>query len=481
MMLEWRKQNTTIKVLAISLALLVVVGLMFLISNLRAAGGLSISTAETAISKLSNAIYEENSYSLKVIANFNNLNDKFEQAKKEGTTYKTLDEMRDMLDLENMRADKTGVLRNVKFNIISRRMITPDHYTFTTEVTAINHKYLMNNFDAKVTAQKNANTDSFAMFNNLFVTLNTSLTKKHMLRDIVKNEPLEFITSTVDIDIVKNTSPFSMFTKWKVEMTPHLYSAIIGYNERDDYDNSNSYLCGYINSSGEVIIDFQYNYASEFDKYGYAVVAKDGKFGIINKANYVIRDFVYVDAKRFGKTLILTKEDNTSEMFYEDVEAGLIQNEEGVEVPKPSQEPSPTPSSMDITTMTDQEIVDYLAPQGINVTPEIIQQMRDQDAALKSSEVQQKVKEVDEALAAMPTPVPSPSPIPYGGKLFVKVKNFVTKLPQLALREVKIAEVSPPNYSIFSKFVWVYIIALSIALLVAIIIRIIVKKREKES
>ena len=50
---------------------------------------------------------------------------------------------------------------------------------------------------------------------------------------------------------------------------------------------------GYVNSSGNVIIDYQYDLALDLNEYGYGAIKKDGKWGCINSKGEFIVDPIY--------------------------------------------------------------------------------------------------------------------------------------------------------------------------------------------
>lgn len=59
-------------------------------------------------------------------------------------------------------------------------------------------------------------------------------------------------------------------------------------------------LYGYMNTDGNLEINYQYDFADDFSE-GLAVVEKDGKYGFIDKEGNVVIDFKYTSASFFSK------------------------------------------------------------------------------------------------------------------------------------------------------------------------------------
>ena len=70
-------------------------------------------------------------------------------------------------------------------------------------------------------------------------------------------------------------------------------------------NDSNKY--GYIDKNGKVVIDFKYDFASEFSE-GLARVKKGEKYGYIDKNGNVVIDFIYDDADNFSDGLARVKQ-----------------------------------------------------------------------------------------------------------------------------------------------------------------------------
>ena len=70
-------------------------------------------------------------------------------------------------------------------------------------------------------------------------------------------------------------------------------------------NDSNKY--GYIDKNGKVVVDFKYDFASEFSE-GLARVKKGEKYGFIDKNGNVVIDFIYDDADNFSDGLARVKQ-----------------------------------------------------------------------------------------------------------------------------------------------------------------------------
>ena len=74
---------------------------------------------------------------------------------------------------------------------------------------------------------------------------------------------------------------------------------------------------GYIDTSGNTVIDFQYDYAGPFEKNGLAKVNKGEKYGFIDKDGNIVVDTAYYYASDFGESgyAIVAAGDDTSRNF----------------------------------------------------------------------------------------------------------------------------------------------------------------------
>lgn len=78
---------------------------------------------------------------------------------------------------------------------------------------------------------------------------------------------------------------------------------------------------GFIDKNGNTVIDFKYDYASDFSE-GLAVVKKDGKYGYIDKNGDAIIDFKYTTTRWFGDGLAFIRSD--SEYGFIDKEGNIV-------------------------------------------------------------------------------------------------------------------------------------------------------------
>lgn len=92
-------------------------------------------------------------------------------------------------------------------------------------------------------------------------------------------------------------------------------NVVIDFQYDKAFDFSEGLACvskndkyGYIDKNGNVIIDFQYSDAHRFSN-GLAYARKNNKYGYINKEGKVIIDFQFDDAFDFSEELALTKKD----------------------------------------------------------------------------------------------------------------------------------------------------------------------------
>ena len=166
--------------------------------------------------------------------------------------------------------------------------------------------------------------DNEALFCYLY-TMNAVYIDKHKGGIDDNFETIAYSNSDSEIKLFSPSSdsylmPFLNKDKWGFKRGEELViDCIYDYLEQDDYFTHNRFgendlapvcknkLFGYINKNGELIIDFQYSDANEFNK-GLAVVRNfKNKEGVIDTDNKVIIDFKYDEVHHFNEDLFVVK------------------------------------------------------------------------------------------------------------------------------------------------------------------------------
>lgn len=94
--------------------------------------------------------------------------------------------------------------------------------------------------------------------------------------------------------ILSEVNPEKGYIKMRVGEEYKFYNLKLEEKKNTDLFNATLYLdkkdgkYGYINKSGEVLVDYTFDDATEQNKYGYSAVKKDGKWGVIDKIGKII-------------------------------------------------------------------------------------------------------------------------------------------------------------------------------------------------
>jgi hypothetical protein len=212
------------------------------------------------------------------------------------------------------------------------------HYNKKNLIKSYSSLFPNNNFYIKLlqyllTFQNNINgpyklfkmsLDDEALFCYLF-TMNAIYIDKHKGGIDDNFERIAYSNSDLDINLFSPSSdsdlmPFLNKDKWGFKRGDELViDCIYDYVEQDDYFTYNRFgendlapvcknkLFGFINKNGELIIDFQYSGANEFNN-GFAVVVNiKNKEGVIDSDNKVIIDFKYDEVHHFNDDLYIVK------------------------------------------------------------------------------------------------------------------------------------------------------------------------------
>ena len=64
---------------------------------------------------------------------------------------------------------------------------------------------------------------------------------------------------------------------------------------------------GFVDKSGNVVVDYQYDEVGEFNEYGFVAVKKDGKWGALNENGEVVAETVFEFADSSGIPFFIGK------------------------------------------------------------------------------------------------------------------------------------------------------------------------------
>lgn len=368
----------------------------------------NVAQAEKALKKAISALNKENASNFNKYVNLNGLEKQAETAKKKGEMNISLSNLKELIDLEKIDKDKTGALRNVSYNIVSSDAIDANTVKITVQINAISYSNLQlqayNQLEKDIEGNKMQGDDALIGVNNFIMSTSSrfigKFDVKSRIRDIIKTQQVPFRTNQIDITMQRAEKV------WRLQADMPFYYAILGYSERDFYDETSAIKYGYVDENNNTVIDFIYNEVQEFNEYGIAIV-KDEDYGFINTKGDVVLALQYAKIER-----------NSDGGFN-------LTDKEG-------------------------ETTSVNASGQVATSPQEVKELQESyEEAIKSmpeyAEVLQKALEELNATTTTPTPR---SDI----KLFAAAKDFTENLPEATPLVMKKAGKAPRNYSVFKSF-----------------------------
>ena len=182
------------------------------------------------------------------------------------------------------------------------------------------------NSDIAIAIKEDASLEYIDLLTRKVINFNDS--KKYTYSDgIVLEEDYDFTDKKTKYTVITPKEILGSFT----DIKPYNDIYVNGYMKIIVSDGKYNY----VDKKGKIISNNEYENASDFDKYGFAIVSKDNKKGIINKnGNEIIplkyADITFLDDKLFDSIYKKTKEELF--IFMENGKYGIISSKNKVVV-----------------------------------------------------------------------------------------------------------------------------------------------------